>query len=79
MISEMKSHPLYDKYLFYHTSINRKITDGSIAIYKISESSMNEFVYRYENEHKFADRVDSIYKKRNREVKIDSISGIGTN
>ena len=77
MVSEMKSHDLYDKYIFYHQSI--LTNKSSIYLYKISEYSFNEFIFRYNNEHKFADRVDfdyNQYKIRNRDEKIDSIQDI---
>ncbi len=69
----IKSHPLYDRYVTYYESLIKSV--GALSIYKISESSLNEFVRRYEQENKFAQHVNFIYKKRNREVKIRIIEG----
>lgn len=77
MLSEMRSHGLYDKYIFYHQSI--LTNKASIYLYKISEYSFNEFIFRYNNEYKFADKIDfdyNQYKIKRRDDKIDSIQDI---
>lgn len=72
----MRNHHLYDKYVFYHEYVLSNKSNGAISIYKISESSFQEFILRYEEDRKFSFKIDDLYKIRNREVKIESIQGI---
>jgi len=48
-------------------------------MYRISESSFNEFIHRYEKEYKFSDKIDDLYKRKSRDIKIESIQGIPPN
>ncbi len=72
----MRSHPLYDKYVFYYEHILSNKSNGALSIYKISEPSFSEFIFRYEKEYKFSSKIDDLYKRTIRDVKIDSIQGI---
>jgi len=74
----MRSHPLYNKYIFYceHILVNKI---GALSMYRISESSFNEFIHRYEKEYKFSDKIDDLYKRKSRDIKIESIQGIPPN
>ena len=70
-ISEMRNHPLYDR---YSTQVDARHTYGeSSSIYKISIPSFEEFIKRYDNDLKFKRRTDDMYKKRSRELKIDQL------
>ncbi len=70
LLSEIKSHPLYGRYIIHHYGYNRSL--GEIALYKISESNFLEFKNKYESDPIFSKLVDDTYV-RNREVKIEDI------
>lgn len=76
-ISEMRNHVLYERYIFYHEST--LTNKSSIYLYKISEESFKEFIFRYENEYKFSEKVDFMFKIKNRDNKIESIQGFQSN
>jgi hypothetical protein len=68
----IKSHRFYHLYISYleHKKEQDRISDGAVALLKISESAFNDFVYDYENNSVFKQNIDEIHKKENRDIKI---------
>ena len=64
---QMRLHPMYNKYITYYGD---KSNFNKLSMYKISESSFNDFIVRYESDEKFAKRVDDIIKLKIRDLKI---------
>ena len=62
---------LYPKYLIYLESKN--LSKGGFELSKISTSYFNEFVFRYENNPHFQQKIDNQYKTIDREEKIEEI------
>ena len=67
----IKNDELYPKYLIYLESKN--LSKGGFELSKISTSYFNEFVFRYENNPYFQQKIDNQYKTIDREEKIEEI------
>lgn len=68
MISDIKSHYLFGRYLAYHS----RSSGGQIELYKISESNFIDFEKKYLSDTEFQERVNRIYCKI-RVEKLDEI------
>lgn len=71
----MKNDPIYQYYLDYlNDRLNEgKITKGSISLLKMSNSSFEDFKFRFENDELFQDRIIELHKSEMRDKKIDDI------
>ena len=71
----MKKDSIYPYYLDYlNNRINDgKITKASMSLLKISNSSFEDFKFRFENDELFHDRVIELHKSEMRDKKIDDI------
>lgn len=71
----MKKDPIYPYYLDYlNDRLNEgKITKGSISLLKMSNSSFNDFKFRFENDELFHDRIIELHKSEIRDKKIDDL------
>ncbi len=71
----MKKDPIYPYYLDYlNERLNEgKITKGSISLLKMSNSSFNDFKFRFENDELFHDKIIELHKSEIRDKKIDDL------
>jgi len=67
-LSEMKGHPLYDKYAKYVNNYRL----GS-SLYKISTINFEEFKEQYEMDDKFRERINKDYQRIVRNNKISQL------
>ena len=71
----MKKDSIYPYYLDYlNDRLNEgKITKGSLSLLKMSESSFDNFKFRFENDELFHDKIIELHKSEMRDKKIDDI------
>lgn len=71
----MKNDEIYPYYIDYlNDRLNEgKISKGSLALLKMSNSSFEDFKYRFENDELFSSKVIELHKSEVRDKKIDDI------
>jgi hypothetical protein len=71
----MKNDEIYPYYLDYlNDRLNEgKISKGSLSLLKMSNSSFEDFKYRFENDELFNKKVIELHKSEVRDKKIDDI------
>ena len=71
----MKNEELYPEYLTYlDNKLNEsKISRGKYSLLKISRSSFNDFITRFEKEELFRKSIIELHKSEIRDKKIDDI------
>lgn len=67
----IKDDELFPKYLLHLQS--KKLTKGGFELSKMSKTSFDEFIQRYNNNPNFQQRIDNQYKHIDREEKIEDI------
>ena len=67
----IQNEELYPKYLLHLES--KKLTTGGFALSKMSADLFNEFIFRYESNPTFQEKINNQYKSINREEKIETI------
>jgi hypothetical protein len=67
----IQNEQLYPKYLLYLES--KKLSRGGFALSKMSTNLFEEFVFRFENNPTFQDKINNLYKSIDREEKIDNL------
>jgi hypothetical protein len=67
----IQNEELYPKYLLYLESKN--LSKGGFALSKMSTSLFEDFIFRFENNPTFQDKINNLYKSIDREEKIDDI------
>lgn len=67
----IQNEQLYPKYLLYLES--KKLSTGGFALSKMSTNLFEEFVFRFENNPTFQDKINNLYKSIDREEKIDNL------
>jgi len=67
----IQNEELYPKYLLYLES--KKLTIGGFALSKMSADLFNEFIFRYENNPTFQEKINNQYKYIDRQEKIEEI------
>ena len=71
----MKNDEIYPYYLDYlNDRLNEgKISKGSLSLLKMSNSSFEDFKYRFENDELFHNKIIELHKSEIRDKKIDDI------
>ena len=71
----MKNDEIYPYYIDYlNDRLNEgKISKGSLSLLKMSNSSFEDFKYRFENDELFNSKVIELHKSEVRDKKIDDI------
>jgi hypothetical protein len=71
----MKNNEIYPYYIDYlNDRLNEgKISKGSLSLLKMSNSSFEDFKYRFENDELFHSKVIELHKSEVRDKKIDDI------
>jgi len=71
----MKNEELYPEYLTYlDNKLNEsKISKGKYSLLKISRSSFNDFIIRFEKDELFKQSIIELHKSETRDKKIDDI------
>ena len=71
----MKTDKIYPYYLDYLNDrlLEGKISKGSFSLLKMSNSSFEDFKYRFENDELFQNRIIELHKSEVRDKKIDDI------
>lgn len=71
----MKNDETYPYYLDYLNDrlLEGKISKGSFSLLKMSNSSFDDFKYRFENDELFQSRIIELHKSEVRDKKIDDI------
>ena len=71
----MKKDEIYPYYIDYLNDrlSEGKISKGSFSLLKMSNTSFEDFKYRFENDELFHDRIIELHKSEIRDKKIDDI------
>lgn len=71
----MKKDEIYPYYIDYLNDrlSEGKISKGSFSLLKMSNTSFEDFKYRFENDELFHDRIIELHKSEMRDKKIDDI------
>jgi hypothetical protein len=67
----IKDDELYPKYLLHLESKN--LSKGGFELSKMSKNNFEDFVFRYENNPTFKEKIDNSFRTIDREEKIEDI------
>lgn len=75
MKENYKQNPLYESYLMWLSTKLQKgsIDNGKYHLYRISETSFWNFKDRYNDNITFKEKIDTLNKCENRDIKINDI------
>lgn len=73
----IKDHYLYPLYLEHLKA--KRLSNGALELYKMSEEAFFDFKYRYDTDVLFKEKQDRAYKSVIREHKIDDIISYDNN